>query len=468
MTALSAAARADDLADLCEPLETKSAADPAEKPARGGDTIEALAIETARLSTKSAGDIKALGEQMQKLHDEFKAHNDRAETSRNGRGADPVDEAPVDKLNGAMDKLNGEIKDLKSKLERAERKAARPSLGGDPVRRDEKSVIMALAKKAALHHLRTGETVYKGQSVHELQRKALSVGTPADGGVIVLPEQGRTIIEANMATWSPMRNYANVRTTSAYKISDVVSTGGGAASGWVGETAARPATATPQLTALEITAMELYANPAATQMLLDDAEVDMEAWLADKVARGFAEQEATAFITGDGSGKPKGLLGQTMVANASWAWGSLGFIVSGAAATIGTSHDKLIDLTMAIKAGYRANASWLMNRTTQASVRKLKDSAGQYLWQPSRIAGQPNMLDGYAVVEIEEMPAEGANTFPIAFGDIKQAYTILDRLGVRVIRDPYTNKPYVHFYTTKRVGGDVTNFEAVKLLKCSA
>ena len=241
----------------------------------------------------------------------------------------------------------------------------------------------------------------------------------------------------------------------------------GPAVGWVAETAARPQTATATLAELQFPTMELYAMPAATASLLDDTVVDLDQWIPSEVEAAFAEQEGTAFVTGNGTNKPKGFLDYTKVAEASWGWGKIGYIVTGVSGALPASNpsDVLIDLVYALKAGYRQNANWVMNRKTQAAIRKLKDADGNYLWQPPAAAGQRAMLMGFPLVEAEDMPDAGANTTPIAFGDFARGYLVVDRTGVRVLRDPYSAKPYVLFYTTKRVGGGVQDFDAIKLLK---
>ena len=227
-----------------------------------------------------------------------------------------------------------------------------------------------------------------------------------------------------------------------------------------------PGTA-PTLAELEFPAMELYAMPAATQTLLDDSAVDIDAWIAHEVETAFAEQEGTAFVTGDGNKKPTGFLDYTQVAEASWAWSKIGYLATGVDGDFAATDpgDKLVDLVFALKAGYRGNAHFVMNRKTQGEVRKLKDGDGNYLWQPGHQAGVPPTLMGFPVTEAEDMPDIGSDTTPIAFGDFSRGYLVVDRIGTRILRDPYSAKPYVLFYTTRRVGGGVQDFDAIKLLK---
>ncbi len=207
--------------------------------------------------------------------------------------------------------------------------------------------------------------------------------------------------------------------------------------------------------------------PAATQTLLDDAEVNVEEWLAQEVQTVFAEQEGTAFVSGDGVNKPRGFLDYTMVADASWTWGNIGYIATGVDGAFASTDpsDELIDLIYAPKQAYRAGARWVMNRSVEGELRKFKDADGNYIWQPGIAAGQPASLMGYPITEAEDMPDIASNAYAIAFGDFTRGYLIVDRVGIRILRDPFSSKPYVLFYTTKRVGGGVQNFEAIKVLK---
>lgn len=295
----------------------------------------------------------------------------------------------------------------------------------------------------------------------------MTTDSDPDGGYFV-PTETDNVIDRVLGTVSAMRQLARVISISTDEFKKLVNMGG-AGSGWVGERESRPETDTPTLRELVFNTAELYANPAATQKLLDDASVDISQWLADEVAIEFAEQEGAAFVTGNGVNKPRGFLAYDTVANASYAWGKLGFVVTGAAADFATTNpaDALIDLFFALKAGYRNGASFLTSDASMKSIRKMKDGQGNYLWAPPTVADQPSTILGKPVVTDDNMPALGANAFPVAFGNFSRGYLIVDRIGVRVLRDPYTNKPYVHFYTTKRVGGGVQNFEAIKLLKCS-
>ncbi len=263
-----------------------------------------------------------------------------------------------------------------------------------------------------------------------------------------------------------MRGLARIVTLTSGDTLKLLVGQGGANAGWVSEREARPETATPKLSEIALSSGEIYANVAATQRVLDDPQFDIAQWIADESNIAFSEAEGAAFITGDGTGKPKGFLDYAKVANGSYAWGKLGFVASGNAGAL--TGDGLIDFYHGLKSGYRTGAAFIMSDATVAAVRKLKDGQGNYLWQPSVVVDVPPTLLGKPVVTDDNMPQIAGNAFPIAFGNWQRGYTILDRFGTRILRDPYTNKPYVMFYITKRVGGAVTNFEAIKLLKISA
>jgi len=276
------------------------------------------------------------------------------------------------------------------------------------------------------------------ENLRAIEAKAIPNNVAIDSGFLIPVEADREIDRALLAA-SPIRSISGITKTSNNDFK-------------------KPVSATHEL---QFPTMELYAMPAATSQLLDDAAVDVDAWIASEVEQAFAEQESAAFINGDGVNKPRGFLTHPTADENNWSWGNLG-TVSGK-----LECDTLIDLVYSLKAGYRQNANWVMNRKTQAEVRKLKDVDGNYLWQVPAAAGQAASLMGFGVVEAEDMPDIGRGTTPIAFGDFNRGYLIVDRAGVRVLRDPYSAKPYVLFYTTKRVGGGVQDFDAIKLLKLS-
>ena len=395
-------------------------------------------------------EVKAEFDRFLRTFETFKSENDQRLQDMNRRfGADVLTGEKVDRLNRALDEQKRMIDDLM--LDRQ-----RPALGGENL-------------PAGARAWREGFDLYMRKGVEknllELESKALSVGTSTDGGFLVPPETEQQI-DRLLSVASPIRAIASVQKISGNVYKKPFATTS-ASSGWVAETAARPQTNTPTLAELSFPAMELYAMPSATQTILDDAAVDTEAWLANEVQIIFAEQEGLAFVSGDGVNKPKGFLSYTNVANASWTWGNVGYLATGVSGAFAASNpsDALVNLIYTLKQGYRANANWVLNRNVQADIRKFKDANGLYLWQPALQAGQPASLLGYPVTESEDMPNLGANSFSIAFGDFKRGYLVVDRLGVRILRDPYTAKPYVLFYTTKRVGGGIQNFEAIKLLK---
>jgi HK97 family phage major capsid protein len=298
------------------------------------------------------------------------------------------------------------------------------------------------------------------------ERKALSVGTDPDGGYVVNPDLSGRIVMKVFET-SPMRAYASIQVISSDALEGLFDLNE-ASSGWVGETDSRPETNTPQLGKWRIPAHELYAKPKATQKLLDDASINMEAWLASKVAEKFARDEANAFVVGNGVNKPRGFLTFPSGTTLPGTIERFDTGVNGAFAAAPNGGDVLINALYGLKQQYRANATWFMNRATLKLTRKLKDSDGAYLWSPGIAAGQPASLLGYPVASFEDMPDPATDSLSIAVGDMREAYQIVDRLGIRTLRDPYSAKPYVEFYTTKRVGGDVVNFEALKLIEFTA
>jgi HK97 family phage major capsid protein len=380
----------------------------------------------------------------------YKAENERRLAEIETRGAaDVVTTDHIARLDRALD-------DTRRRLDEMALKSARPHLGPAP-----RSHTQTQHKSAFEAYIRKGEAA----GLHDLEQKALSVGSNPDGGYLV-PAEAETTVNTALRDISPIRAIAGVRQVSGSVYKRPFSlTGPG--TGWVGETAARPETSTPTLTELSFPTMELYAMPAATSALLDDAAVNIDEWIAEEVRVAFAEQEGTAFVTGNGTNRPKGFLAYPTVANASWTWGNVGFVTTGAAGAFPAANptDKLIDLAYSLKSSYRANAHFVMSRATQAQIRKFKDADGNYIWQPSVRPGEMPTLLGHPVAESEDMPAIAADSFSIAFGDFRRGYLIVDRVGIRILRDPYSSKPYVLFYTTKRVGGGIQDFNAIKLLK---
>ncbi|WP_448662348.1 phage major capsid protein [Sphingomonas sp. CJ20] len=301
------------------------------------------------------------------------------------------------------------------------------------------------------------------------EAKALSGASDAAGGYAV-PREIDATIDATLKAISPIRAIANVVTVGSSGYRKLVASGG-FKSGWAAETAARDATDTPVFNEVAPPMGDLYANPAASQAMLDDAAFDVENWLAGEVAREFAAAEGAAFVGGNGVNKPKGFLQSPTAAtsDATRPFGTLQYVPSGAAGAFAANpEEKLIDLVQTLRAPYRQGAVWVMNSATLARIRKFKTSDGQLLWMPGLSAGQPATLLGYPVVEAEDMPDIAANSLSVAFGNFQAGYLIAERGETQVLRDPYSNKPFVHFYATKRVGGMVSNSEAIKLLKFAA
>lgn len=301
-----------------------------------------------------------------------------------------------------------------------------------------------------------------------LEGKALNTSVSADGGYLVDP-QTSALIRSSMASTASLRAIANVVqvTAGAY---DVLIDKSEIGSGWANETSALTETTTPKIDRIHIPLHELTALPKASQRLLDDSAFDIEEWLADRIASKFARSEAAAFISGNGMDKPKGFLAHTKVADASWEWGKLGYLATGAAGDFASTNpsDAMVDLVYALEADYRANATFVMNSKTAGAVRKMKDGDGRFLWSDGLAAGESARLMGYPVLICEDMPDIGANAYAIAFGDFSAAYTVAERPDMRVLRDPFSAKPHVLFYASKRVGGDVSDFRALKLLKFAA
>ncbi len=305
------------------------------------------------------------------------------------------------------------------------------------------------------------------ESLTSDERKAMSVGSDPDGGYLIpAPTAGRIV--SKVYEQSVIRQLANVVTISTNELEGIVDNDE-AEAGWVGEIDARNDTATPQVGKYRIEAHEMYAQPKFTQKLIDDAAVDIEAWLAGKVADKFARVEGAAFMTGNGVGKPRGIFAYPTAATAdsARAWGTIQHIATGASgAWHTTKFDPLFDAIAALQPQYLQNATFVMRREVRTKIRKMKEATSdRYLWEPSLQAGQPDRLLGYAARVDQYAPALDTGSLSLAFGDFREAYTIVDRIGVRVLRDPYTAKPYIRFYSTRRTGGGAVNFEAVKFLQ---
>jgi HK97 family phage major capsid protein len=401
----------------------------------------------------AAGDVSGAFDEFMNAFEAFKEANDRRLREIERRGvADPISAETVARIERTLDEQKRVIDDLTLK-------AVRPRLGQDGA--PLPSAAAAEHKQAFNRYVRGGAEA----GLKQLEAKALSVGSGQDGGFLVPNELEREVTR-RLSVVSPIRAIASVRQVSGMVFNKPFSTSG-PATGWAAETAARPETASPVMALLAFPTMELYAMPSATGALLDDGAIDIEQWIADEIEQVFAEQEGIAFVNGDGVNKPRGFMNFPKVANTSWTWNNIGYLATGVAGAFAATNpsDRLVDLVYAVKSGFRQNASWVMNRRTQAEIRKLKDTTGAYLWQPPAAAGGQATLMNFPVVEAEDMPSIATDSFAIAFGDFRRAYLIVDRIGMRVLRDPYSAKPYVLFYTTKRVGGGIQDFDAIKLLR---
>lgn len=404
-------------------------------------------------------ELKSLIEQQGKAFDEFKKANDaRLDAIEKGQGHAELD-AKVDKIGSELDKLGAVIDDIQKKANRA----AAPSA------EDEAKAVNAEHKAAFDKWMRKGDE--SGLESLRERKTAINVGTPAEGGYAVPIDQDRDIMRL-VQDMSPMRQLCRVLSCSTEDYRKMVNLGG-TDCGWVGETDARPATNTPTFTTIQPTFGEVYAYPETTQKALDDLFFDVEAELTYDVAEAFAKAEATAFLSGTAvAKKPVGLLTATMTTQADGVrdFGKFQYIATGAAAGFAatTPADKLLDMIYATRSHHRQNGKFMLATSTLAEIRKFKDSDNNYIWQPSMQAGQPATIFGYGFVVNEYMPPLGANALAVVFGDFKAAYWIFDRIGIRTLRDPYTHKPFVGFYTTKRVGSMIANTEALKFLKCEA
>ena len=391
-------------------------------------------------------DVEQVAQELQAKFDAFKEKNDkRLEAVEQEKG----------KLAGEVETLNGklsELDELKSALEEELKQVKRPA--GGP-----QSKAASEHKTAFIGFMRKG----KDDGLRELERKALQVGVGEDGGYAVPEELDRTILNL-LKDEVVMRQEATTITVGGANYKKLVNLGG-TASGWVGETDARPETDASKLGQIEPFMGEIYGNPQATQTMLDDAFFNVEDWINSELAIEFAEQEEIAFTSGNGTKKPKGFLAyaSTLDPDKTRAFGTLQHILSGAAA--GVTADAIIKLVYTLRKVHRNGAKFMMNNNSLFATRILKDSEGNYLWRPGLELGQPSSLAGYGVAENEQMPDIAADAKAIAFGNFKRGYTIVDRIGTRILRDPYTKKPFVGFYTTKRTGGMLVDSQAIKLLQ---
>lgn len=391
-------------------------------------------------TTPSALEVKAAVDALQGAFETFKQEH----------AQDAGDALDGEKLG----RLNAHVSALQTRVDQLSAKSKRPGLS---------------AKDA-------GEgSEYKTRFITDFVRqgldvKSMSVTTDAEGGSAV-PEEIDSTVDTVLSDLSPVRSVANVVRVGSANYKKLI-TLGHPASGWVGETAARPETDTPVFEEVSPPYGELYANPAASQAMLDDARFDVEAWLAEELAQEFAVQEGAAFVAGNGVSKPKGFLdyATSNAGDSTRPYGTLQTVVTGAAGAFPSSNpaDILLELIHSLRPAYRQNAVFMMNTQTLSQIRKFKDADGAYLWRPGLADQMPATLLGYRVVEAEDMPGVAGGSNSVVFGNFKRGYLIADRMSTRILRDPYSNKPFVHFYATRRVGGAVVDSNAIKLLKFSA
>lgn len=443
-------------------------------------------------------EIKRMGDDTKKLKDSLQTDFAALKTRVDAMG-DATDDttkamktevlAKSEAVEKNVQTLENTVGDLTKQLEQLQVAIKRPGIGGGEA---------GMKRQAELLHWKTAALAIKGElklttdigalaDVAELEgyekafrnslrqdkehldpevHKALRVGIDPDGGFLVTPAMSSRIIQILRET-SPVRQYATVETISSDKL-EMARDIGDVGEGWVGEEEARPETTTPQVGVANIPVHEQYAEPRSTQKFLEDASINAEAWLAAKVGDRFARVEATAFVNGNGVNRPRGLLSYATAAtpDATRAWGTFEHIVSGHATLV--TADAIRRLPFQLKEGYVAGSRWMMNRLTVLEIMLLKDGEGRYLWQPSMTEGAPSSLMGYPLATATDFPILAANSLSIAFGDFARTYTVVDRLGITTLRDPYTAKPFVKFYSRRRVGGDVVHFESLKFIRTGA
>jgi HK97 family phage major capsid protein len=377
--------------------------------------------------------------------EQFKQVNDaRLKDIERKGNADPLYSEHLNNISAAMD-------NYKSRLDQIETAYNRPTLGAGEEMKS--SANNSEYSKSFRNYLRKGMDA----GLEALSTKALSVGSDPDGGYLVTSAMTSKIVQAIFET-SPMRQLASVETISTDSL-DLIDDHDQAAAGWTAETAQITETSTPIIAKRNIPTNQLYAQPKATQKLVDDSAIDIEAWLSGKIADIFARKENTAFVSGNGVGQPRGILTYT----AGTSWNQIQQVNSGSSGNV--TSDGIINLFYSLKDAYAKRASFLMNRTVVQAVRLLKTTTNDYIWHPGLAAGTPDTLMGVPLYLATDMPVAAANSLSVAVGDFQSGYQIVDRQGINILRDPFTEKPFVKFYATKRVGGDVVNFDAIKLLK---
>lgn len=410
------------------------------------------ALIGATVRADATTDPKTMIEQLQAAHKEFR-DTIEANIGKKADGAEVTEK--LNALNGTMNALEVTLNEHVLKIAAASLNPGGSNTPSDPTYSTAFSSFMREGRREDEETLRAEQK--KGP------RAAMSEGVDADGGLLTPVEWDRTI-SGRLKLISPMRQEATVIRISKRGFTKLF-TDRAVGSGWVGETASRPATSTPQFTALPFGLGEIYANAAASQDLLDDAEINLDEWLIGEIDTEFSRQEGIAFVAGNGTNKPHGILGYVDggAHDDRHPWGAIEVVNSGATALF--TADGMVDAMYKLPAAYTPNAKWYLNRTSLGSIRKLKDGQGNFLWQPTFVAGQPSTLAGYPVIDMPDMPNVAAAAIAALFGDMRETYLVIDRIGLRVLRDPYTNKPYICFYATKRVGGGVKNPDSMKAIK---
>lgn len=435
--------------------------------------LAAMSRAGSRFERREVPDLRRLQETIDKIGEAFearkKAEDERwAEMAKRGTST-PETDAKLAKIDAALNDLGETRKQLEALVTRA----ARPGLGGE-LDRGETPEARAYRSAFAgwMRRSRDPESITALNNAGKAleQRSTLAATTTGAAGGFALPEQIAAQIARLSVDISPIRQIARVVTVGTSDYKELFDTNG-AAFEWVGETGTRSQTNTPDLAEVAPTFGTASARPRATEESLDDLFFDVENWLITSAAEAIAAGEGAAFVGGNGTNRPTGFLsGPTPVTtvDASRAFGTLQYVASGQAAALPTSADTMLDMVYSLRARYRANARWVAQKATLASVRKYKGTDGQYLWQPSLVVGQPDMFLGYPITEAEDMPSVAANAFPLAFGDFREGYLIADRVGMRITRDDITLPGFVQFYIRRRVGGRLRNTQAIKLLKIAA
>jgi HK97 family phage major capsid protein len=402
-------------------------------------------------------DLRSATETLARAFEEYKGSNDQrlSEIERKGT-ADVLHDDKLRRMDSSINALQDTITSIKTSMQR-------PAKSGLSF---AASAADSAHKKAFLKYIAKGYD----QDLQPFQSKALEVINNTEGGFMVPPELSDRIVTRQFDT-TPMRQIATVMSISTEAVEMLRDTNEPVAQ-WISELGVRADTNDNGMGRIRIPVHELYAQPKATQKLLDDAFINVEEWLINKVAAKFARAENSAFVVGDGIGMPRGFTSYaaSTVDDATRAWGVLQYVPTGAAGAFASSNpaDCLFDLMHKLRVGYHPDACWIMSRAVADMIRKFKENTTQaYLWQPGLQQGHPATLLGFPVVLGEDMPTVSAGSFSLAFGNFKEGYTIVDRIGMQILRDPYTGAPFVKFRCTKRTGGDVVNFEAIKLLSFS-